>query len=134
MIFVFGGAYSGKYDFVKEKYHLSDDDIIDFTGYRFDDVDRLSDAIYYHRCIYDIHNLLRGLIDAGIDKKVFLDMIDKIKDTEVICVSDDISCGIVPLDKNDRIYREEVSRVNTYIAKKSTEIYRIFAGIPTKIR
>ncbi len=51
-----------------------------------------------------------------------------------IIISDDISCGIVPLERFDRSYREENSKFLTKISDLSIEVYRVFAGLPIKIK
>ena len=55
-----------------------------------------------------------------------------IKDKIIIC--DEISSGIVPLKKEDRMWREETGRCLQYLSKESSCVYRIFCGIPTIIK
>ena len=51
-----------------------------------------------------------------------------------IIISDEISSGIVPLKKEDRMWREETGRCLQYLSKESSCVYRIFCGIPTIIK
>ena len=51
-----------------------------------------------------------------------------------IIVMNDVSCGVVPVDKHLRLWREEVGRCMVIFAKKSEEVYRIYCGIDTRIK
>ena len=51
-----------------------------------------------------------------------------------IIISDEISSGIVPLKKEDRMWREETGKCLQYLSKESSCVYRIFCGIPTIIK
>ena len=51
-----------------------------------------------------------------------------------IIICDDISSGIVPLKKEDRIWREETGKCLQYLSKESSKVYRVFCGIPSVIK
>lgn len=51
-----------------------------------------------------------------------------------IIVSDEIGSGIVPMDKEEREWREETGRMLCKIAEQADEVYRVFCGIPTMIK
>ena len=51
-----------------------------------------------------------------------------------IIISDEISSGIVPLKKEDRMWREETGRCLQYLSKESSCVYRVFCGISTIIK
>ena len=51
-----------------------------------------------------------------------------------IIISDEISSGIVPLKKEDRMWREETGRCLQFLSKESSSVYRVFCGIPTIIK
>ena len=51
-----------------------------------------------------------------------------------IIICDDISSGIVPLKKEDRIWREETGKCLQYLSKESSKVYRMFCGIPSVIK
>ena len=54
------------------------------------------------------------------------------KDKIIIC--DDISEGIVPLKKEDRLWREVTGKLLQEISKEANEVYRVFCGIPMEIK
>lgn len=115
----FGGAYNGKLKLVKEKYNIEDEEIhfcsnkeIDFSKKVICGIDKL---IYF--------NALEG----SESLKYFNDNLHNLKDK--IVISDEISQGIVPLKKEDRIWREETGRVLQLLSKESNKVVRVFFGL-----
>ena len=51
-----------------------------------------------------------------------------------IIISDEIGCGIVPEDSEERLWREETGRCLCDIAKRCDEVWRVFCGIGIKIK
>jgi adenosylcobinamide kinase/adenosylcobinamide-phosphate guanylyltransferase len=51
-----------------------------------------------------------------------------------IVISDETGNGIVPADAEDRRVRETTGRLCCRIAQNADEVYRVFAGIPVKIK
>jgi adenosylcobinamide kinase/adenosylcobinamide-phosphate guanylyltransferase len=49
-------------------------------------------------------------------------------------IVNDISCGIVPMDKNERIFREAVGRTTMYLAQEALAVVRVFAGIGKRLK
>lgn len=156
MILVFGGTFQGKLNFVKENYKveniidLSYDSNIDKKFYKkiCDDFSKKQYDIFLKNnnnnaqnsenaktVIYDLHHLVRYVIENSLSMKELYDAIDYFeKNNNIIIVSDDVSNCLVPIDKIDRIYREELSKLLCYISKKSVEVFRVFVGIAEKIK
>lgn len=126
MILVFGGSYNGKLDFVKEEFNINDDDILNLT---FEDmkIDFSKKVINsFHKFTYSLTNNKENPLKYILDnEKLF-------KDKIIIC--DDISEGIVPLKKEDRVWRENNGRCLQYLSKNSNKVYRVFCGISTVIK
>lgn len=125
MVLVFGGAYNGKLDFVKDKFNINDEDIfnvnneleIDFTKKVIRNFQKFTYNMSLHN--NDIKEYLEKNISLFEDK---------------IIISDDISEGIVPLKKEDRVWREANGKALQYLALNSNLIYRVFCGIPMVIK
>lgn len=124
MILVFGGAYSGKISYVKEKYNITNDEIFFCNKKELD---------YSKKVISGLHKFIYEL---GKDNKNPLDLlkenIEKFEGKIIIC--DEISSGIVPLEKSDRIWREDTGRCLQYLTKKSNKVVRIFCGLETVLK
>ena len=124
MVLVFGGAYNGKLDFVKEKFNVNEDDIF-YCG--------VNEIDFSKKVICGLHEFTYNNILKDISSLQYIkENINLFKDK--IIISDEISSGIVPLKKEDRMWREETGRCLQYLSKESSCVYRIFCGIPTIIK
>ena len=120
-ILVIGGAYQGKKQWVNETFPQ-------YKEYNVLDLKNTSDLIR----INDFHILMKQWISNNFD---YMDNVKKICNMNSwIIISDEIGNGIVPINKEERIWREETGRTLTFIAKNADEVYRIYCGIPTKIK
>lgn len=107
MIFVVGGACSGKSAYVKEKYE----------GYRIIDD--------YYKCV-------ASQIEAGEDAAALAQHLDVEGDTVVI--SREMGCGVVPIEASDRLLREVNGRVNCILAGRADKVIRMVCGQPCVIK
>lgn len=124
MVLVFGGAYNGKIDFVKEEFNINENDIFYCNENEID---------FSKKVICGLHKFTYNNIRENIDSLEYIkENINLFKDK--IIISDEISSGIVPLKKEDRLWREETGRCLQYLSKESSCVYRIFCGIPTIIK
>lgn len=124
MVLVFGGAYNGKRDFVKEKFNVTEDDIF-YCG--------VNEIDFSKKVICGLHKFTYNNILKDISSLQYIkENINLFKDK--IIISDEISSGIVPLKKEDRIWREETGKCLQYLSKESSCVYRVFCGIPTIIK
>lgn len=124
MILVFGGAYNGKLDWVKSKFNIKEDEIHFCNGEEID---------FSKKAICGLHKLTYNCV---IEKKNSLEFVKEnlYKLENKIIIVDEISSGIVPLKKEERIWRDDTGQCIQYLSKKSSEIYRVFCGIPTVIK
>lgn len=104
MILLIGGSCQGKTEYARENFKEK-------------------------RILNDFHMVIRELLENG--RKIHL---NEILNNYDVVISDEIGNGIVPLDKFERIWREETGRTLCEIAKASDEVYRIYAGIPVRIK
>ena len=124
MVLVFGGAYNGKKDFIKEKFNINEEDIFYCSDGEID---------FSKKVICGLHKFTYNNILKEINSLQYIkENINLFKDK--IIISDEISSGIVPLKKEDRMWREETGRCLQYLSKESSCVYRIFCGIPTIIK
>ena len=124
MVLVFGGAYNGKLDFVKEKFNVNEDDIF-YCG--------VNEIDFSKKVICGLHQFRYNNIVKDISSLQYIkENINLFKDK--IIISDEISSGIVPLKKEERMWREETGRCLQYLSKEASCVYRIFCGIPTIIK
>lgn len=83
-----------------------------------------------------LHLIIRELLQNGNTEEEiqrrFRQMADALPD--VLFISDEIGCGIVPLEPEERQWREVTGRVLITLAADATEVIRMTAGIPQVIK
>ena len=126
MIMITGGAFQGKTEFAQKSFSLKESDIINGEACGFDDV-------FSVRCITNYHILIKRLIENNIDPLEFTERLCK-ENSEVIVIINEIGCGIIPLERSDRIWRELTGRAGCIIAEKASAVIRISCGIPNVIK
>lgn len=113
MILVFGGLASGKREYVKDEFGYTDTDI--------------SDNIHGGApVLYNLHELIYTDADS---ERYFPELLKK---EVVIC--NDISCGIVPLDRAEREKREAVGRLLIRLAAEARRVVRVQCGLAQNIK
>jgi adenosyl cobinamide kinase/adenosyl cobinamide phosphate guanylyltransferase len=125
MHLILGGCYQGKRDYAKERFSLSGDDIfccadevrIDFT----------------RRAVEHIERFVLACVREGVDAQAYFDG-NCPKDTDIVLISDDVSCGVVPVDPVLRAWREACGRLLNGIARDAETVDRLFCGIPQHLK
>jgi adenosyl cobinamide kinase/adenosyl cobinamide phosphate guanylyltransferase len=126
MILIIGGSYQGKLDFARNRYGLTDDEI------QF--CDETTDALDFSRhCIAYIDRFALNRIRAEAEPAEALGA-DPGLYKDVIFIANDISGGIVPMDPALRAWRESCGRMNLKLAREANEVWRLFCGIPQRVK
>ena len=123
MVLIVGGYCQGKLDFAKETWGLADADIADGAACE-------PGAIFQKSALNSLHLLIRRMSPEPLD--FFESQMDALRDK--IIISDEIGLGVVPIDDEERLWRENVGRVCCLLAQNADEVYRVCAGIPMKIK
>lgn len=110
MILVIGGFSQGKLAFVKSEFNIDDKKVFN----KFND-------------------WVRSVIKNG-DNPV--DATNKLIDEnpDLIIISDEIGNGIVPMEKEERDFRDTIGGIQIMLAKQAEEVYRVTCGIGQKIK
>ena len=143
MILVFGGKYQGKLDFAKEKWGITSDEVLDILELcrmaeerNEQDLNYAVDAVINQnldsaKCIYGVDQYIRMLISRGLDSDAW---VERLKGGTHIVIMNDYSQGLVPIDSEDRAFREANGRAMIRLAEMSDEVYRVFCGIGNRIK
>lgn len=126
MVLITGGAYQGKVDYAIEKFNLSRKDI--YTCSR-DKVELPEGAAI----INNVEELVWACLANDRDPLKYL-AARKSRWSKSVMIVNDISCGIVPMDKSERIFREAVGRTTMYLAQEALAVVRVFAGIGKRLK
>ena len=123
MIMITGGIHQGKTAYAMRKIGLAESDIADGADCNFD-------ALKNVRCILNYHDIVKRLGDRSV---TFTEELCRSNPDAVIIINE-IGCGIVPIEKSERIWRENVGRCGCIIAANSEKVIRIVCGIPDIIK
>ena len=141
----FGGAFQGKLEYVLEKKGCLK--VADGAGCSLKDIKEAQVLnhlhLYIKRLIYKEGAAYNTTVDDTIttDDTITADTTAKtmpaaeiINDIyeanpDIILICDEVGGGIVPLKKEDRIYREAVGRALCCAVKKSDRVERVMCGI-----
>ena len=125
MILIFGGSYQGKLDFAKENFGVTDAEV--FTCTTENEID------WSKKVLYNMDQaFLRHVREGKESREVLKEHLEELKDK--ILIVNDISQGIVPLERDQRDWREMTGRAMLYISKEADEVYRVFCGLGSKIK
>lgn len=126
MELITGGAYQGKKEYAKRIFGFDDGDITDGSVCREDD-------IFTALCISDYHMFVKRMTESGKDAVSVTETLCE-KNPDVVIIMNEIGCGIVPLEKSERIWREETGRCGCRIAEKSSKVTRMINSIAVVIK
>lgn len=110
MILVIGGAYQGKRAFAGQLALERSYEVID--------------------CFQD---RVRRQMEEKRPLEPFLEELLK-NNPHTVIVMDEVGCGIVPMNAQDREYREWVGAAGQFLAKEAEKVYRVMCGIGVQIK
>lgn len=121
-----GGAAQGKLAYAAQVYG--------FDPAGLGDGGRLPpDEVLAAPVIYRLHLVVRRLLEEGRDPvPTVLAALDSRDGWIVLC--DEIGCGVVPIDRTDRVWREETGRLCIALASRADKVERIFCGLPQTLK
>lgn len=126
MILIYAGAYQGKLDFARKSFGIKDEDIC----YCNSDMESID---FGKKVIYGLEKFIYGYEKRGQSADEYIRaQLPLMNDKIIIC--EDISRGLVPMDKLERAWRETNGRVVNAVAAEADEIYTVFCGIESRIK
>lgn len=136
MRLVIGGAGQGKRAYVMEKYGIREDEILDGAFLKPDKPAEDGEAPEHGcrmKCITNFHILVKRLLADGKDP---MEIAGKLIDSNpgLIVIMDEIGNGIIPLEKSDRIWREQAGRTSCLLAARAESVERIVCGLCMRIK
>lgn len=114
MVLVIGGMAQGKLDFARRR--------LGVTAWSAGEPGP-------ENCIYGLQGFLRAHPEAEAALDAWC---REHPDGVVIC--DEVGCGVTPLDREDRIWRERVGRTCCRLAERAEAVYRVSCGLGARIK
>ncbi len=118
MIFVIGGAHQGKLEFAKEEFDISQ--VYTCTGPEID---------FSGPCIYKIEEFTAHHPDPV---SYFESHREEWK--ESVLIMQDIFCGVVPMGRENRAWRQRTGRLAQYLSREADRVSRIFCGLEQRLK
>ncbi len=134
MFLVIGGSHQGKMAWAQQQFNLPADKIAD--GELLDiSAGKMPDLSAY-QALYGLHNLLRRVVEADwTDEQAEALQAELLRlPTDFVLICDEIGAGLVPVEHFGRAYRELVGRTCCLLAKEAEGVWRIFCGLPQRIK
>ncbi len=114
MILVVGGKGSGKREFVLKRLGCREEQI--------------ADAVLDDRPVVDhLETMVRGCLSKAEE------LLEPLSHKQVV-ICDEVGCGVVPLDREENQWREQVGRLCVELAKRACCVVRIQCGIPVVLK
>ena len=126
MILVTGGAFQGKKEYVRTRFCLVEEEMADGAECSWEEI-RLC------RCLFHFHLLVKRMMKEGEDPSDLCEILME-ENPSLIIVTNELGCGIVPIEHFDREYREICGRICCQIAKEAKEVHRVVCGIGQVIK
>ena len=119
MIFIIGGSNQGAMEYGQTR--VNDSSLVDVKAMLAKNFDYI-----YNENMTEI----RDAVDSEWES------ITKIikEDKSAVFVGTEMGCGVVSVNKKDRLFCELNGRINCLIAREADEVVRVFCGIPTTIK
>lgn len=118
MDLIIGGAYQGKLSYARKTFALGDTDICDC---------REENCDLSRRCLYHYEAYVRRCLREG--KPIMPP-----ERADAVIIADDIFCGVVSIDAEERLWREECGRALTALSLASDSVTRLFCGLPLRLK
>ncbi len=125
MNMVIGGAYQGKLKYAKETFQIGD-------GWA-DGASCAPKDLLTCRGIWNFHLLVRRMLQQEQDVDALIERLWE-ENPRLCIVTNELGCGVVPVDAFDRLWREKTGRVCTELAARAKEVHRVFCGIGMVIK
>ena len=122
MIMITGGAFQGKTEFVKKQFSVDENDIVDCGNCDLNDLKNEKNISHYELAV-------KRMIENNIDP---LEFTRELK-CDIVIINE-IGCGIIPLDRKEREWREMTGRAGCILAEKAEIVYRVCCGIASIIK
>ena len=124
---IIGGVGQGKSAFAIQKYALTSQQIFDGNSTEY------ISNIHRYRCIDNYDRLIKQLLEQGKNPLSFTECLIR-KNPDMIFIMNEIGSGIVPIEQEERLWREQVGKVGCLIAENAHTVIRMVCGIPVVIK
>ncbi len=125
MILIIGGSYQGKTNFAVNSFGLSENEVAEGSA--------PFSSLRSAKCIRHFEDLVASAIEKNKDP---LELTERLLNVnpDVIIIMTEIGCGIIPIERAERRYRELVGKTGCLLAGRAERVIRLTCGIPVEIK
>lgn len=131
MILIIGGFAQGKLHYVKQRYVHCEDGrevaVLDGT------LELPAGTGALQVIVNHLHHYIQEQLRQGTDPEGMIENFGK-EHPDCILICDEIGNGIVPMEAEERTYRERTGRILEQLAAQADEVVRVVCGIGQKIK
>jgi adenosyl cobinamide kinase/adenosyl cobinamide phosphate guanylyltransferase len=122
MRLIIGGVGQGKLLYTLKKYQLTALDV----AYDFKKAETKKVFNQYHTAVKN------ALSQGQSPEKLTNHLLTVNPDIIILC--DEVGCGVVPIEKEQRLWRETVGRLCCQLAEQAESVERIFCGLSMPLK
>ena len=124
MILIFGGAHQGMEEYARKVCGAREIRTVDEESREID---------FSTGAVCGLERFALGCVRRGENAREYFEAHrDEWKDA--VLIGTDFSCGLVPMEAENRLWREENGRLNNYLAGEAVRVVRMFCGIAQVIK
>ena len=129
MILVTGGAYQGKLEYAMDLWSTSKQRIAEGATCEITE-------LFYATMIHDFQLCIKRLLEGGKKPEAICHLMDQMLEVnkDIVIITNELGCGVVPMEAFDRMYRELVGRICCKLAKEANQVHRVTCGLGMVIR
>ena len=124
MIFIFGGAHQGMEEYARKVCGAREIRAVDEESREID---------FSTGAVCGLERFALGCVRRGESPTEWLEA-HAAQWADCILIGQDFSCGLVPMDAEMRLWREENGRMNNLLAGRAERVVRMFCGIAQVIK
>lgn len=120
MRLVIGGMACGKEEWVRQAWHLSP-------------VPCTPEQALIAPAVLDFQETVRSLLKESTDIDTYVRKLAA-NNPDAVILCDEVGMGVIPLKKEDRLWREAVGRACCLLQKECNTVVRVVCGIPMYVK
>lgn len=126
MMLIIGGAHQGKLNYALAQTNLTKAQVTQGSTCSVSDVQNIV-------VLNGLHRVIKRLMQQGDDPHAYVERL-LANNPDVIIITDEIGCGVVPMERFERDWRETTGRICCSLAQKAQRVERVFCGIATVLK
>lgn len=135
MKLVVGGAHQGKTEYAVKQLGIDSRHILQAGEAK--NLEAVLEALHTNKaavqCVSEFHLLVRYAVEHALDIHALVEQMLSAH-PDIVVLMDEVGCGIIPMEKEERIYREQVGRAGCLLARQACQVIRVVCGIGTVIK